>query len=153
VAGPALRARSFGKVRSAASFPPPYQMTEPSLVVWSARLTAYPVTSPGWTVLSRFRTRTPACSRRAKNSRSEPAPAAAAHTSRRRVTRGASSHPRRAACSVSARLARFAAVRSAGAVAVSPSRRSAARHASRTRKKSFQVFTRPPSCRASVATM
>ena len=111
------------------------------------------MTSPGLTVLCRFRTRTPARSSRPKNSRSELAPAAAAQTSRRSDTRGASPQPRRAACSVSARLARFAAVRSAGAVAVSPSRRSASRHASRTRKKSFQVLTRPPSCRASVATM
>ena len=119
-AGPAQRARSFGKVRSAASFPPPYQMIPPSFVVWPARPTAYPVTSPGLIVLRRLRTRTPACFSWAKNSRSELAPAAAAHTSRRRDTRDASLHPRRAACSVSARAGRLAAVRSAGAVDRSP---------------------------------
>ena len=43
-ADPAQRARSFGKVRSAASFPPPYQTTPPSRAVWPGSPTAYPVT-------------------------------------------------------------------------------------------------------------
>jgi hypothetical protein len=43
-------------------------------------------------------------------------------TSRRSVTRGDSSQPRRADCSVSARPGRRAAVRSAGAVSLSTRR-------------------------------
>ena len=68
-----------------------------------------------------------------ENSCSVPAPAAAVDTSRRSVARGASAHPRRIASSVSARVARRAAVRSAGAVLRSPNRRSASQHASRAR--------------------
>ena len=36
------RWRSFGSVRSAASFPPPYQATPPSRFVWHASPTEYP---------------------------------------------------------------------------------------------------------------
>jgi hypothetical protein len=78
----------LGKVRSAASLPPPYQITPPSLAVWRAKPTAYPGHLAGLVVLCRSRTSTPACARRVKNSRSVPAPAAAVHTSRRRAARG-----------------------------------------------------------------
>jgi hypothetical protein len=84
-------------------------------------------------VLYRWRTATPASARRVKNSCSVRAPAAAAQTSRRSVTRGGSAHPRRLACSASERDARGAAVRSAGAVARSANRASASWQASRTR--------------------
>jgi hypothetical protein len=84
-------------------------------------------------VLSRRRTSTPASSRRAKKRCSELAAAAAAQTSRRSVTRGGLVQPRRTVCSVSGRVARRAAVRTAGPVARSPSRCSASPHASRTR--------------------
>ena len=82
--------------------------------------------------LNRLRTSTPAWSRRAKNSCSLPAAAAAVVTCRRSVILGASSRPRRAAFSFSARAGRRAAVRSAGAVERSPYRCSAARQAART---------------------
>ena len=59
-AGAAQRARSFGRVRSAASLPPPYQIVPPVLLTCCGRPTAYPVTSPGLTVLYRLRTSTPA---------------------------------------------------------------------------------------------
>ena len=64
------RCRSLGQVRSAASFPPPYQTGPPSLVVSPGSATAYPVTWPGFLTLNRWRTSTPAWSRRAKNSSS-----------------------------------------------------------------------------------
>lgn len=59
-------------------------------------------------------------------------------TARRSVIRGASDQPRRLAFSISARVGRRAAVRSAGAVRRSPYRCSAALHASRTRYRSFE---------------
>ena len=91
------------------------------------------MTSAGFIVLCRSRISTPAARRRAKNSISKPAAAAAVHTSRRSLTRADSAWPRRTAFSVSARVARRAAVRSAGAVGRSPNRRSASWQASRTR--------------------
>jgi hypothetical protein len=132
-AGLAQRRRSFGKVKSAASFPPPYHTIPPSVAVCPGSPTAYPVTCPGCVVLYRWRTATPASARRVKNSCSVRAPAAAVHTSRRNLTCGGSPHPRRAVCSVSARDGQRAAVRSAGAVHLSPNRASASWHASRTR--------------------
>ena len=74
------------------------------------------MTSPGLRVLNRLRTLMPAASRRAKNSCSLAAPAAAVLTARRSVTRGASWKPWRRAFSDSARVGRRAAVRSRGAV-------------------------------------
>ncbi len=118
--GGAHRWRSLGQLKSAASFPPPYQTGPPFLVVSPGRATAYPVTWPGFRVLNLLRTSTPAWSRRVKNSCSLCADAAAAVTCRRSVILGASSRPRRAAFSVSARVGRRAAVRSAGAVERSP---------------------------------
>ena len=82
-----------------ASFPPPYHTGPPSLAVSPGNATAYPVTWPGLATLNRFRTSTPAASRRAKNSSWLFADAAAVVTCRRSVTLGASSRPRRAAFS------------------------------------------------------
>src|ERR1035441_861649 len=97
------RWRSLGQVRSAASFPPPYHTGSPSLPVSPGRATAYPVTWAGFLTLNRLRARTPARSRRVKNSCSLPADAAAVVTARRSVSRGGSSRWRRAAFSDSAR--------------------------------------------------
>ena len=76
--------------------------------------------SPGLRVLNRLRTRTPAWSRRVKNSCSLDAAAAAVLTARFSVTRGASSQERRRVFSCYARVGRGAAVRSPGAVRRSP---------------------------------
>ena len=78
--GPVQRWRSLGQVRSAASLPPPYHTGPPSLAVSPGSATAYPVTWPGLRALNRLRTSTPALPRRAKNSSSLPAPAAAVLT-------------------------------------------------------------------------
>ena len=110
------RCRSLGQLKSGASFPPPYQTGPLSLVASPGSATEYPVTWPGFLTLNRLRTRTPAWSRRLKNSCSLLADAAAVVTCRRSVILGASSRPRRAAFSFSARVGRRAAVRSAGAV-------------------------------------
>ena len=84
-------------MRSGASLPPLYHTGPPSLAVSPGRATAYPVTWPGFFALNRWRASTPARSRRAKNSCSLRAPAAAVVTWRRSVMRGGSSRPRRAA--------------------------------------------------------
>jgi hypothetical protein len=47
------RQRSFGKVRSGASFPPPNHTGVPVRVVSPGRATAYPVIWPGLRVLNR----------------------------------------------------------------------------------------------------
>jgi hypothetical protein len=110
---PGPRRRSFGRVRSAASFPPPapYQTGFPPWLVSQGRATAYPVTSPGLRVLLRVRTSTPDHLSPAKNSCSSAA-AAAVLTWRRSVSRGAAGRPRRPAFSDSALLGPRAAVRS-----------------------------------------
>ena len=132
-AGPVHRWVSLGQDRSAASLPPPYHTASPSLVVSPGSATAYPVTCPGFFTLYRTLTCTPAWPRRAKNSSALAAVAAAVATWRRSVTRGGSPSPRRSAFPVSARVGARAAVRSAGAVDLSPYRCSAAMQASRTR--------------------
>ena len=132
-AGRVHRWASLGQVRSAASLPPPYQTGSPFLAVSPGSATAYPVTWPGFLVLYRSRTSTPAWSSRAKNSSALAAEAAAVATWRRSVVRDGSPRPWRAALPVSARDGERAAVRSAGAVDRSPYRRSAAMQASRTR--------------------
>ena len=76
--------------------------------------------SPGFFVLAHRSTSTPSRRKGSKNSRSVTVAAAAVHTSRRNVTRGALSHARRCARSVSARVGRRAAMRSAGAVSCNP---------------------------------
>ena len=104
-------------------------------------------------MLSRFRINIPASARRAKNSYSDEAPAAAVLTARCSVIRGASRRPHRLAFWLSARVGRRAAVRSPGAVRRSPYRCSAIRQVSRTRYRSFESRGLPPSCRANIATM
>ena len=101
--GAAHRWQSLGQVRSGASLPPLYHTGPPSLAVSPGSATAYPVTWPGFFALNRWRASTPARSRRAKNSCSLRAPAAAVVTWRRSMMRGGSSRPRRAALAVSAR--------------------------------------------------
>src|SRR6516165_3740962 len=96
------------------------QSGDPAVAVSPGRATAYPVTSPGLRVLLRVRTSTPEWLSQAKNSCSLAAAAAAVLTWRRRVIRGASLKPCRAAFSDSARVGRHAAVRSPGAVRRSP---------------------------------
>ena len=110
--GSGQRRRSLGRVRSGASFPPPNHTGSPAAVTAPSMVTAYPVTSPGLCSLYRSRTRTPRRSSAAKNSGSDRAPAAAAATCRRSVTRGGSACPARAAFSDSARVGLRAAVRS-----------------------------------------
>ena len=78
--GALQRWRSLGKVRSAASLPPPYQTGPPALVVSPGSATAYPVTWPGLRALLRVRTSTPDRPSRAKNSCSLAAAAAAVLT-------------------------------------------------------------------------
>ena len=93
-AGPVHRWHSLGQVRSAASLPPPYHTGPPSLPVSPGRVTAYPVTWPGFLALYRRRTSTPAWSSQMKNSVALAEAAAAVVTCRRSVTRGASCRPR-----------------------------------------------------------
>ena len=104
----------------------------PSFAVWWGRPTAYPVTSPGVTVLYRLRTR-----RRIRQAGEEFLFRACSGRRGGHLTAqghpGRLAHLRRAACSVSARAGRRAAVRSAGAVDRSPNRASASWQASRTR--------------------
>jgi hypothetical protein len=92
-AGRVHRCWSFGQLKSAASLPPPYQTGSPFLAVSLGSATAYPVTWPGLVTLWRSRASTPAWSRRAKNSCSLLAEAAAVETWRRRVVRGGSAPP------------------------------------------------------------
>ena len=125
--------------------------------------TEYPVTSPVDGEVRHF-TRTPYSARRSANSASLLAPAAAAWTIRRRVTRGASARSFRRAFSASARVGRFAAVRSGFGAgrsryffrsAGSSVHRAASAHrlTSPVMIRSRDSLARPPSCRASVATM
>ena len=97
---------ALGQVRSAASFPPPYQTGPPFLARVTGQGDGVPGDLAGVLVAVPLRTSTPAWSRRAKNSCPLAEAAAAVATWRRNVTRGASSRPRRAAFSFSPRVGR-----------------------------------------------
>jgi hypothetical protein len=118
----AHRRRSRGRVKSAASRPPPYQTALPSAARDSGNVTAYPVTSLGLTVLYLSLTITPAALSRATKSCWSIATAAVVRTWRRNRSLHVSRRHARSAFSNSARCGRRAAVRSAGAVRRSPYR-------------------------------
>jgi hypothetical protein len=99
---------------------------------------------------TRSRTSRLAVRRRARNSASFLELAAAYWTSVRNQSR-AGARPSRLARSTSGRLVCRAAVASAGAVTCSPYLVSAAKHVSRTRRQSFGVRAKAPSCRTRTA--